>query len=94
MLYVTYVIQQCGILTCVDLYEPMQPPFKLRKTQNDVRSELNSHRKYKQLAKALISLCVAQAGLNLCWSHIPHCWKSHVTAHFSIVYRLINPYFN
>ena len=23
----------------------------------------------------------AQAGLSLCWSHIPHCWKSHVTAH-------------
>ena len=22
----------------------------------------------------------AQAGLKLCWSHIPHCWKSHVTA--------------
>ena len=22
-----------------------------------------------------------QAGLSLCWSHIPHCWKSHVTAH-------------
>ena len=21
-----------------------------------------------------------QAGLSLCWSHIPHCWKSHVTA--------------
>ena len=23
----------------------------------------------------------AQAGLSLCWSHIPHCWKSHVAAH-------------
>ena len=22
----------------------------------------------------------AQADLRLCWSHIPHCWKSHVTA--------------
>ena len=22
----------------------------------------------------------AQAGLSLCWSHIPHCWKSHVMA--------------
>ena len=22
----------------------------------------------------------AQAGLSLCWSHIPHCWKSHVVA--------------
>ena len=23
----------------------------------------------------------AQADLRLCWLHIPHCWKSHVTAH-------------
>ena len=22
----------------------------------------------------------AMAGLSLCWSHIPHCWKAHVTA--------------
>ena len=22
-----------------------------------------------------------QADLSLCWSHIPHCWKSHVDAH-------------
>ena len=22
----------------------------------------------------------AQADLRLCWSHIPHCWKSHVAA--------------
>ena len=21
------------------------------------------------------------AGLSRCWSHIPHCWKSHVAAH-------------
>ena len=24
----------------------------------------------------------AQADLRPCWSHIPHCWKSHSTAHF------------
>ena len=24
----------------------------------------------------------AQAGLSLCWPHIPHCWKSRVAAHF------------
>ena len=22
----------------------------------------------------------AQAGLSLCWSHLPHSWKSHVAA--------------
>ena len=27
----------------------------------------------------------AQAGLSLCWSHIPHCWKSHVMAHMMLV---------
>ena len=27
------------------------------------------------------SIAYAQAGLRLCWSHIPHCWKSHVAAH-------------
>ena len=27
----------------------------------------------------------AQAGLSLCWSHIPHCWKSHVTAQISFL---------
>ena len=27
-----------------------------------------------------------QADLRLCWSHIPHCWKSHVVAHMSECY--------
>ena len=26
----------------------------------------------------------AQAGLSLCWSHIPHCWKSHALAQLVI----------
>ena len=26
-----------------------------------------------------------QAGLSLCWSHIPHCWKSHAAAHLIFV---------
>ena len=25
-----------------------------------------------------------QAGLRLCWSHIPHCWKSHFAAHLCV----------
>ena len=29
-LAVTCDFQQCGILTCVDVDEPLQPPFKLR----------------------------------------------------------------
>ena len=32
----------------------------------------------------------AQAGLSLCWSHIPHCWKSHVTAHMiKCIYNIL-----
>ena len=48
---------------------------------------LNSHKIFKRLAKALIRLRVcayAQAGLNFCWSQIPHCWKSHVAAYLSL----------
>ena len=26
-----------------------------------------------------------QADLGLCWSHIPHCWKSHVAAHINYI---------
>ena len=32
----------------------------------------------------------AQAGLSLCLSHIPHCWKSHAVAHiwtFLLLFR-------
>ena len=42
--------QQCGILTSVDLNEPVQPPFKLRNLKGGSVS--------KQPAKALISLPV------------------------------------
>ena len=30
----------------------------------------------------------AQADLRLCWSHIPHCWKSHVVAQIYLVFSL------
>ena len=33
MFSVTYVFQQCGILTSVDSYEPLQHPFKLRNSK-------------------------------------------------------------
>ena len=32
-LYETCDFQQCGILTSVDSYEPVQPPFKLRNSK-------------------------------------------------------------
>ena len=44
------------------------------------------HRIVKRLAKALIRLRVyVQADLRLCWSHIPHSWKSHVASHMLLV---------
>ena len=45
--------QQCVILTSVDSDKPVQPPLSLE-TPNDVQS----HRKLKLLAKALIILRV------------------------------------
>ena len=29
-------------------------------------------------------IAYAQAGLSLCWSHVPHCWKSHVAAQMNL----------
>ena len=53
------ISRQCGILTSVDSDEPVQPPFKLKETPNDVQSVSLSHlRIFKPLAKALIRLCV------------------------------------
>ena len=49
--------QQCGILTSVGSEEPVQPPFKLRNS-NDVHSVANGNSIFKRLAKALIRLCV------------------------------------
>ena len=72
--------QQCGILTCVESDEHVQPPFKLRNSKwcsasSSIFIEFSSDK------QRLWSVCAyAQAGLSLCWSHIPHCWKSHATA--------------
>ena len=65
---------------CVDSDKPVQPPFKLTNSKwCSVSSltviEYSSHKQW------LWSDCAyAQAGLSLCSSHIPHCWKSHVKA--------------
>ena len=69
--------QQCGILTSVDSEEPVQPPVKLR---NFKWCSISSFAviEYSSDQQRLWTDCVyAQAGLSLCWSHIPHCWKSH-----------------
>ena len=76
--------KQCGILTSVDWDEPVQPPFKLRNSKWCSVSSLTLI-EYSSDKQRLWSDCVyAQAGLRLCWSHIPHCWKSHVAAHMTL----------
>ena len=52
---------------------------------NGVQSVAHQPKNIKRLAKALISLRICQAGQSLCWSHTPHCWKSHATAHIFFV---------
>ena len=72
---------QCTILTCVDSDEPVQPPLKLRNSKWWSVSSLTLI-EYSSDKQRLWSDCAyAQAGLSLCWSHIPKCWKSHATAH-------------
>ena len=77
----TWDFQQCGILTCVDSDEPVQPSFKLRNSKWCSVSSITVQ-EYSSDKQWLWSDCVyGQVGLSLCWSHIPHCWKSHVVAH-------------
>ena len=73
--------QQCGILTWIDSDVPVQPPFKLRNSNYWSSVSGSIFTEYSSNWQRLWSDCVyVQAGLSLCWSHIPHCWKSHVTA--------------
>ena len=50
--------QQCVILTSVDSDKPVQPSFKLRNSKLCSVSSLTLKKVFKQLAKALIRLCV------------------------------------
>ena len=77
----TWDFQQCGILASGDSDEPVQLPVKLR---NPICCSVSSLmlKEYSNDKQRLWSDCAyAQASLSLCWSHIPHCWKSHVAAH-------------
>ena len=73
--------KQCGILTCADSDEPVQPPVRRRNSKLCSVSSLTII-EYSSDKQRLWSDCAyAQADLRLCWSHIPHCWKSHAPAH-------------
>ena len=61
----------------------MQPLFKLRNSKWCSICSLTII-EYSRDKQRLWSDCAyAQADLSLCWSHIPHCWKSHVAAHIN-----------
>ena len=74
--------QQCGILTNVDLDEPVQPPYKLRNSKWCAVSSLTLMEYSNDLQRLWSDCAYAQADLRLCWSriHVPHCWKSHAAA--------------
>ena len=73
--------QQCGILTSVDSDEPVQPPFKLWNSKWCAVSSLTVIVYWSDKQRLWSDCAYAQAGLSLCWSHIPQCWKSHAAAH-------------
>ena len=74
--------QQCGILTSVDSDEPVQTPFKLRNLKWGSVCSLTVIEYLSDQQRLWSVWAYEQAGLSLCWSHNPHCWKSHVAVHF------------
>ena len=75
--------QQCSILTWIDSDEPLQPPLKLRNSKWCLASS-STLIEYSSDKQKLGSDCASShAGLSLCWSHIPQCWKPHVLASLS-----------
>ena len=79
--------QQFDILTSVDSDKPLQPPFRLRNSKWCSVSSLTII-VYSSDQQRLWSDCAyAQADLRLCWSHIPHCWKSHALAHIGCMIK-------
>ena len=77
--------QQCDILTSVDSDDPVQPPLKLRNSKWCSVSSLTVIEYSSDLQRLWSDCAYAQADLRLCWSHIPHCWKSHALAHFWVI---------
>ena len=78
---INWAATQCGILTSVVSDEPaVQPPFKLTNSKRCSVSSLTLIEYSSDLQRLWSDCSYAQADLRRCWSHIPHCWKSHVTA--------------
>ena len=73
--------QQCGILTWIDSDEPVQPSVKLRNSKCCSVSSFTIIEYLSDFQRLWSDCTYVQADLRLCWSHIPHCWKSHALAH-------------
>ena len=79
-------------MTSVDSDEPLRPPFKLRSSKWCSVKSLTVIEYYSDTQRLWSDWAYAQAGLSLCWSHIPHCWKSHVSAHIGLIIILVLAY--
>ena len=77
--------QQCGILIWIDSDEPAQPPVKLRKSKCCSVSSLTVIEYSRDYQRLWSNCAYAQAGLNLCWLHIPLCLIYHVPAQMFFV---------
>ena len=84
--------QQCGIVTSVDSDEPMQPPFKLRNCKCCSVSSLKLIEYSSDLQRLWSDCAYAQADLRLCWSHVPHCWKSPALAQLCLLHWIIKSF--
>ena len=65
----------------VDSDQTMQPSVKLRNSKWCSVSSLTLIEYSSDLQRLWSDCAYAQACLSLCWSHIPHFWKSHALAH-------------
>ena len=86
---------QCCILTSVDSDEPVQPPLKFRNSKSWSVSSLTVIDYSSNQQRLWPGCAYAQADLILCWSHKPHCWKSHVAAlMYFASFSVCNTYFS
>ena len=83
---VAWDFQQFDVLTSVDSDETLQPSFKLRNSKWCSVSSLALIENSSDLQRLWSDCAYTQAGLSLCWSHIPNCWKSHALAHYSTLF--------
>ena len=60
------------ILICVDSDKHLKPPFKLRNSNCCSDSSLTLIEHSSDLQRLWSDCAYVQAGLRLCWSHIPH----------------------